>query len=134
MLYNITTGYNGLQKTPQQDIVVFVTSLHTLREQEVEFVFTDRHAYVQAAQFSGDMQHLDRIDWEILRRRNFNRDPDDPGKCERYQAESLIHRLVPVSALLAIANYGPDQAARLSELVASLSLETKVITRREWYF
>jgi hypothetical protein len=134
MLFNIRTGYNGVKKTPMPDIAIVVTSLHKAAEEGLEFVFTDRHAYVRAARFFRDIRELDQIDWELLRKRDFKRNPDDPGKCERYQAEALIHKVVPVSALLGIACHGPDQKEKLLKEVSRLSLSTKVVVRQTWYF
>ena len=54
MLYNIKTGYNGIRMTPMSEIVILVTSLHRVAEDQLPFVFTDRHAYLQAAQFTSD--------------------------------------------------------------------------------
>jgi hypothetical protein len=134
MLLNIRTGYSGVMKTPMPDIAVIVTSLHKAVEEGLKFVFTDRHAYVQTARFFRDIRELNEIDWKLLRKRDFKRNPDDPGKCERYQAEALIYKVVPVSALLGIACHGPDQQERLKKEVSRLSLPTKVVVRQNWYF
>jgi hypothetical protein len=32
----------------------------------------------------------DWVDWPLLQKRDFKRDPDDPAKLERYQAEALV--------------------------------------------
>jgi len=40
-----------------------------------------------------------------LQRRDFRRDPDDPEKVERYQAEALVHRCLPLETLLGIVCY-----------------------------
>ena len=66
MMLNIKTGYRGIQQRRNEDIVIVVTSLYRLREQKIDFVFTDRHAYLRAAEFSSDLADLDRIDWGIL--------------------------------------------------------------------
>jgi hypothetical protein len=63
----------------------------------VQFLFTDRHAYLAAAQFHDGFDDLNQIDWPILQARDFRRDVEDPGKIERYQAEALIHQHMPVS-------------------------------------
>src|SRR4051812_35070924 len=44
MLYNIKTGWGGIQQRPMRDIVVLTTALPLLQEKGVPFVFTDRHA------------------------------------------------------------------------------------------
>lgn len=61
MLYNIKTGYGGIRRRPNEEIVILVSSLHTLGKMGVPFVFTDRHAYLAAAQFSSDLADLNRL-------------------------------------------------------------------------
>ena len=89
MFLNIKTGFNGVPQRPLSEIVIFVSSLPKMRSERVPFLFMDRHAYLATAQFSDDLARLSWIDWEMLRRRNFRRDPEDPAKVERYQAEAF---------------------------------------------
>jgi hypothetical protein len=49
MFYNIITGYNGLRQFPNEEIVILVSSLHTIAGRGLPFVFTDRHAVLSAA-------------------------------------------------------------------------------------
>jgi hypothetical protein len=90
MMYNIKTGWGGITQRPNEDIVILVSSLWNLLKDDVTFVFSDRHAYLAAAQFYDDPARSDQIDWDILQRRDFRRDPNDPGKVERYEAELLV--------------------------------------------
>lgn len=113
MLLNIKTGYNGMTRTPMAEIVMFVASVRRLAELGVPFVLTDRHAYLQAAEYANDLQGLERIDWGMLQARDFKRVGDNPGKIERYQAEALVHRHLPLDALTGLVCYGPDQKAAL---------------------
>ncbi|HZK82274.1 MAG TPA: DUF4433 domain-containing protein [Humisphaera sp.] len=133
MLLNIKTGY-GVRMTPMPEIAIIVTSLHKVAEEGLDFVFTDRHAYMATAEFSRNLKDLTRIDWTLLQSRNFKRDPDDTGKFERYQAEALIHKVVPVSALSGIVCHGPPQQAKVQKEIANLSLQVKVVARPDWYF
>ncbi len=95
MLYNIKTGRN-VSAVPNEEIVIFVSSLPRLRELSVPFVFTDRHAYLALAEFYNDPNSLDRLNWDILQRRDFQRDPNNPDKFAKYEAEALVYQKVPV--------------------------------------
>src|SRR4029077_3738260 len=99
--------------TPMSEIAILVSSLPAIAKRGVSFVFTDRHAYLAAAQFSSQQKDLDWIDWKIIKAQISKRDTNDPGKIERYQAEALVHRELPASALLDIACYEDAQAARI---------------------
>lgn len=134
MLLNIKTGYHGVTPRRMEDIIVLVSSLHRVAELQVPFVFTDRHAYLKTARFFSRLDDLGAIDWAILRARDFRRDPNDPGKIERYQAEALVHRHIPVSTVLGVACYNAEAEAQAQGFLdaAGTSLPTKVMS--DWYF
>ena len=49
MLRNIHTGWGGIQKRPNEEIVILVSSLHHIARLGLPFLFTDSHAYYQWA-------------------------------------------------------------------------------------
>jgi hypothetical protein len=134
MLLNISTGYNGIKRRGNDEIVVLVSSLPALKDGGIPFLFTDRHAYLNAARFSSSLDDLTRIDWTILQARDFRRDPEDPGKVERYQAEALVHQQLPIQALLGIGCYNDAVAEHVRTLTTSRGLGLKVVVRPDWYF
>jgi len=134
MLYNIKTGYNGIKRRTNEEIVVLVSSLPRLTEGGIPFLFTDRHAYLTAARFSSRLEDLARIDWSILQARDFRRDPEDLGKVERYRAEALVHQQLHVQALLGIGCCNGVVAERVRTLTTSRGLDLKVVVRPDWYF
>ncbi len=134
MAYNIKTGFNGIRRRDNSEIVVLVSSLPRLVEHAVPFVFADRHAYLTAARFSSDLGALDRIDWGILQRKDFRRDNDDLGKVERYQAEALVHKRIAISALLGVACYDDLVVDDIKALGDELRVEVIVRSRPAWYF
>jgi hypothetical protein len=134
MLFNIVTGYNGITKHERDEVIVMVSSLETLEARGVEFVFTDRHALVAYAEFFSDVRALDRIDWELLRARDFSRSNTDLGKVERYQAEALAHRAVPVNALLGIACHSDTSKANVEAMLRDAGVDLQVVVKRGWFF
>jgi hypothetical protein len=102
MLFNIKTGYGGVPKQPNHQIVILVSSLRRVAELGIQFVFTNQHAYPVTAEYFNNLDDLGRVDWPLLQARDFRHDPEDPGKKERYQAEALVHRHLPVAGLLGI--------------------------------
>src|ERR1700730_7904549 len=62
MFYNIKTGWKDILQRRNQEIAILVASLRSLKEAGHPFVFTDRHAYLRAAQVFDDLTHLDKID------------------------------------------------------------------------
>ncbi len=102
MAYKVHTGH-GVPMVPNDRIVILTSSLHRLAEQDVPFLFSDRHAADHTALFFRDLRELERLSWEQLRTRDFSGDEDDPLKVSRYEAEALVHRHLPIDALLGIA-------------------------------
>ena len=133
MLLNIKTGVN-VSRVPMSEIVIFVSSLHTLREQDVPFLFTDSHAYLGTAQFFTDLADLQRLDWAILRASDFAYSVDDPGKKQRYEAEALVHRHMPLSAMNGIVCHGEAECGRIGREVTQRGLDVKVVAKPGWYF
>jgi hypothetical protein len=135
MLFNITTGYGNVRKRSNEEIVVLVSSLPQLEEHGIRYVFTDRHAYLRTARFFNDRAELEAaIDFPLLQSRDFKRDPEDPEKFDRYQAEALAHRHVPVSALAGIGCYTAAVREEIASVCSRLTLRLDIVVRAEWYF
>lgn len=134
MLHNIRTGWGGIQKRTNEDVVILVSSLHHVAGQGLPFLFTDSHAYYRWANFYSDLADLTNIDWPLLQRRDFRRDPDDPAKFERYQAEALIYQILPVSGLLGMVCYTEALKILIAQEVQARNLNLPVHARPEWYF
>lgn len=134
MLKNIYSGWGDIEKRSNEEIVILVSSLPHLQKQGLRFLFTDSHAYYQWATFYTDLSDLDKIDWKILQQRDFARDPDDPAKFERYQAEALIHQHCPVTSLLGIVCFTDQLKTQIDQQLRDRSLNLGVYTRKKWYF
>jgi hypothetical protein len=134
MLLNIKTGYNGIRQRKNEDIVILGSSLPKLLSIDVPFVFTDRHAFLTTACFSSDLDEIDMVDWHILRASDFARDNNDLGKVERYQAEALAYRHVPIEGILGVACCNDHVKAELESLLEGTQLAGKIITKPRWYF
>ena len=134
MLLNILTGYGGITKRERSDIVLFVSSIHRLRDLGTPFVFTNQHAYAAGTDYYDRIEDLDKIDWPLLQSRNFKTDDADPGKPLRYQAESLIHQRVPLEALLGIGCHNDSVQRKLETEVEQRGTSLSVQSIPKWYF
>lgn len=134
MLLNIITGRGGIQKQPRDAIVFLVSSLHRIAELGLPFLFTDCHAYYEWANFYADLSNLDKVDWSLLQARDFKRDPEDPEKFERYQAEALVYQHLPVHGLLGIVCHDEGQKRHIAQELQARSLNLPVHVRKDWYF
>lgn len=134
MMYNIHTGHGGITKRANKDIVIFVSSIHRLRELGLPFVFTNQHAYTVDAEFYDQIKDLQKIDWPLLRSRNFKTDDADPGKQSRYQAEALVPQQVPLKALLGVGCYNDAVRQELEAMTQVRDQNLSVKTTPTWYF
>jgi hypothetical protein len=100
----------------------------------VPFLFTNQHAYAVDTEFFSDLADLDRIDWPLLQSRDFKTSDADPGKQVRYQAEALMHRHVPLSALLGIGCLNAAVKQSLDALLGAREQEIDVKITPGWYF
>ena len=133
MMFNIRTGHS-VNQIPNDEIVIFVSSLPHVAKNGGEFVFTNQHAYPLAAKYFNTADDLDKIDWDLLNRRDFRHDPDDPAKKERYQAEALIWKYVPIGALLGVCCYSSVTKERIGHEVEKRGFAFNVAVQPNWYF
>lgn len=134
MLFNIHTGFGGVTRVPNKEIVIFVSSLRKVADMALPFVFTNQHAYPLTADYYNSLKDLNKIDWPLLQSRNFKHDPEDPGKKERYQAEALVRNFLPMAGLLGIGCYENQAKDYLQSELEQRSLSLTVKVQPNWYF
>lgn len=134
MMKNIHSGYGGIKQRPNDEIVILVSNLYRVKDQRLPFVFTDGHAYYAWSNFYTELTDLDKIDWPILQARDFRRDPDDPAKFERYQAEALIYNHCPIQMLEGMVCYTDKTKQMLDGWLCERNINMQVYARAGWYF
>lgn len=133
MMKNIHSGRGVLQRK-NEEIVILVSSLHRVDALGLPYLFTDSHAYYQWANYYNKLADLGKVDWPLLQSRDFKRDPEDPAKFERYQAEVLIHQHCPVTGLLGVVCYTDAVKLDIEQALAQRGLNLPVHVRTGWYF
>lgn len=133
MMKNIHSGW-GVRQRQNEEIVIVVSSLHHVKSIGLPFVFTNAHAYPEWTSYYSDLASLKEIDWAILQSRDFKRDPDDPRKMERYQAEALIYKHLPTQGVLGIVCYTEELKKRIEQEIQMRVLNLSVYARTGWYF
>ena len=134
MLLNIKTGYNGVPRVPNEEIVILISSLRKVAAMNIEFVFCDQHAYLLTAEHFTSLDNLDRIDWPILQNRDFKRDNNNLGKTDRYQAEALVWKHLPVEGILGICCFTDGVRDGVKAQADELGLSVRIFKRSDWYF
>jgi hypothetical protein len=119
---------------PKLDILILVASLRRVMELGLTVLFTDSHANNPLVSYYRDPAQLDRIDWSILQARDFKRDPEDPAKFARYQAEALVHRHCPLHGLSGMVCCNEDVKIQVEQAVKAAQVPLQVAARPGWYF
>ena len=133
MLYNIKTGFHGVRPRSMSEIAVLVTSLAKLEQDGIVYLITDRHAYLQTAEFWDRRDRCGELPWGLWQGRNFKRESSDPAQFERYQAEILVHEHLPARTLLGIVVYDQAAASLIAPVVTAAGIAIPVKRRPEWY-
>jgi hypothetical protein len=134
MALNIKTGYNGIKQRDNAEILILYTALPKLVKDKVPFILADRNAALATAKFSTDSTDLSWMDWKSLQAKDFRKDYDNLEKFERYQAEALVHKSLPIGSLLGVVCYDDETVEGVAKLAAQVGVEVNVELTPEWYF
>jgi hypothetical protein len=133
MLHNVVTGRNGVELRARAEVVVLVSSFDTVEALDIPVVVADRNATLMSATMKSGRALLASLPWSAWRGRNFKRDQNDPEPFERYQAEALVHRLLPPTALLSIITYDAATQGTVVQSVSDAGLAIPTHVRSHWY-
>jgi ssDNA thymidine ADP-ribosyltransferase, DarT len=132
MALRILTG-RGVQQRSRSELVFPLTSLDAIEQAGATYVVTDRHASLAFTKFASDRSLLASMPWELWRNRDFKRDREDADEYDRYQAEVLVHKSLPVSALRAIITADSATQAKVRQLVTASGHSVDTRVRSYWY-
>ncbi len=105
--------------TPQEDIVYLVSSFEALQSAGCQFLFTDRHAKLDYANFYLNPSEINLLNWELIKTDQWGRQ-FGPERKEQKQAECLVFQFVPLDAIIGIG----VQNAKALEFVHQYMLKT----------
>ncbi len=93
MLYTINKGNVSDYQDGQEPIIHLVSNIDLVISQNSQFVYTDRHAELSHAEYSNNLDAIERIvDFAVMKEIYWHNTPDDPDRKERRQAEFLVFR------------------------------------------
>ncbi|MFD1628947.1 DUF4433 domain-containing protein [Pseudopedobacter beijingensis] len=126
MLYNIYTGYRGVTRRPQQDIVYICCNLKDITDCCNEWCFTDGHAKNAITTFYNNLEHINLIDLDLAKQRYWNNTDDDFDRMRKKQAEFMVKYHIPANCIRNIVVYDKKAAEKIRNLVENLELEIEV--------
>lgn len=135
MLFSIHKGAVSSYQGGQKKIVYLVSSIDTIIEHELQFVFTDRNAALGHARYGDDPADLDEhIDWELMEARMWKNTSSEPDRMERRMAELLVHGYVPWDAITSVMTKTEKRSHQASAALTTVGATTPVSVQSDWYF
>jgi hypothetical protein len=126
MLLNIKTGFRGVTKRPQSDIVYICCDLNLVIKYCADWCFTDGHAKSRITGFYNNIRFLDKVDWKIVAERYWKDNEEDYDRARRKQAEFLVKEHVPVACLNKIIVYDSTTHKTIKNILDILGLQIPV--------
>jgi hypothetical protein len=126
MLLNIKTGYRGITKRPQSDIIYVVCRIDDIRLHCGSWCFTDGHAKTRITTFYNSLADLSEVHWDKVDLRQWKNTQNDFDRMRCKQAEFLIRSHVPVACISEIVAYDYNAASIVQEITNKLNLNIPV--------
>jgi len=127
MLLNIKTGYRGVTKRPQEDIVYIVCRLDRVIDNCPEWCFSDGHPKDSLTDFYNNTSHLNEVHWDVVSLRYWNPIEEFPERQVRKQAEFLVKTHVPVNCISGIIVFNEQKRILAQKIVADLGLQIQIV-------
>ena len=129
----------------QSDIVHLASSVQTIVDQRLPFVFTDHHPIVAYALFFKDLADLSRIDWPLFFEaprlagycQYWHNPPGKPQYAKRRetrQAEFLVHGEVPLAAVVEIGVRTAEGQQRVAAALEGTGWSPTLKVVPGWYY
>jgi len=135
MLYQIATGFDGVKKFPQEEIVYIISTLDKIKECDLPYFYTDGHVRSYTSTSYNDDKHLEHLDWGTFRATYWKSDESDLRRQEKKQAELLVKDHVPLNAieLFGVFNEKAQQMLQTFLLEAKQNFDVKISPHKLYY-
>ncbi len=136
MLFRLHTGQVAGYDQGQRPLLYLVSSVSEIQREGLDFVFSDGHGLAGFTRWFDDLDHLDQVDWQTVHARYWAADATDNDRQRRKQAEFLVHRFCPWSAIRGVAVIDEQMQRCVEESFAQHpdDLRRPVAVRRTWYY
>ena len=126
MLLNIKTGYRGITKRDQSEIVFLCTHIKDVVDNGLEFCFTDGHAKDRLTTYYNNVSDLTLIDWKLVESSYWADTEDNPDRMRKKQAEFLVKNHVPISCIAGIIVHDETAAVKVMEIMDRVGVKLPV--------
>ncbi len=136
MLYTISRGNVPEYQEGQEPVVHLVSSVEDMGafRPPLQWLFTDGHAVIHLSNYYKDEGDLDKIDWDIMRRRYWADTLEDGDRERRRQAEFLVYQFFPWRLISKIGVMTQAMSVRVNTILAASGHMPVVAVQRGWYY
>ena len=113
MLFQIATGWEDIKQYPQEEIIYYISSMQKIKEQKIEYFFSDGHARSSTSTFYTEDSDFDKLDWDTIYTTYWKSDENDLRRKEKKQSELLIKEYLPFSCIQYIGVFNKIAEAKV---------------------
>jgi hypothetical protein len=124
------TGYAEGQKP----VVHLVSSVDAAVALGKPWCFTDGHAEMAFSNFFDDLNDLDKVDWTVMKSKYWHDTDSAPDRKRRRQAELLVHKSFPWTAIIGVGVFDGDIKAKVVQALAPSPYRPRVVVKANWYY
>lgn len=118
----------------QTPLVHVVSHIDVVIALGLDYVLTDRNAVLQYAEFSDDIADIgDLIDWTVQQQKYWQATDSQPDRKEVRMAEFLVHKQLPVDAILGLVVINETVESQARTALASYA-DVAIRVKRDWYY
>ncbi len=134
MLYALHKGNVQTYAGGQVPIIYFRSTVETVGQAGLRFVFTDGHAIMFNSNFYDDLGCLDQIDWPLMKAKYWHAIASDPDRPRRRQAEFLVHGFFPWDLVEEIGVMTQGLQKKVEALLQTAQHKPIVNIQTDWYY
>ncbi len=134
MLYKIQRGFS-VQQRVKRDIIFVVTRIDKIIESNVEYIFSDGHAYAYLSKLYNQIEYLDEIDWDVILSKYWDNTEEDMDRKRKRQAELLVHNELSLDSLIGLGVFDTEAKASIEKLLQNYDIRNiEVKVKPNYYY
>jgi hypothetical protein len=134
MLYQLHTGWVENYDEGQPPLIYAVSTVETIVQVGLEFVFSDGHGIAAFTQWFDDLNDLVKVDWDMVYADYWADTVEDMDRQRRKQAEFLVHGFCPWDVVNRIAVLNNTVKERVDLILGQKNISMPVEVCRQWYY
>ena len=134
MLLQLHTGGVDGYDEGQEPVIYAVSTVETIVDAQLEFVFSDGHGIAAFSQWFEDLNDLDKVDWGMVSADYWADTVDDMDRQRRKQAEFLVYRFCPWKVIKQIGVLNKVVKQRVERILDRNNISMPVEVCRQWYY